>query len=100
MSDYLDPGNAELLKDFFEEAFAQVQLLEQNIIVLENEPDNRESIDDLFTKTYEPLKNTVAKFRNATQIFGRVTEDQQEGVMKIRMVPISQLFSCFPRLSR
>jgi two-component system chemotaxis sensor kinase CheA len=59
-----------------------------------------ESIHDLFTKTYEPLKNTVAKFRNATQIFGRVTEDLQEGVMKIRMVPISQLFSRFPRLSR
>jgi two-component system chemotaxis sensor kinase CheA len=48
MSDYLDPRNEELLKDFFEEAQAQVELLEANVLVLESEPDNRDAVDEIF----------------------------------------------------
>jgi two-component system chemotaxis sensor kinase CheA len=48
MSDYLDPANEELLKDFFEEAQSQVALLEQNILALENDPENREAVDEIF----------------------------------------------------
>lgn len=48
MSDYLDPNNEELLKDFFIEAQMQVDTLEQNILVLENEPENDEAIDEIF----------------------------------------------------
>ena len=48
MSDYLDPANEELLKDFFDEAQGQVALLEQNILALENDPENREAVDEIF----------------------------------------------------
>lgn len=48
MSDYLDPNNEELLQDFFSEAESQVQLLESNILVLENDPQNRDAIDEIF----------------------------------------------------
>lgn len=48
MSDYLDPGNEELLKDFFEEAQAQVELLEANVLVLETDPTHRDAIDEIF----------------------------------------------------
>lgn len=48
MSDYLDPNNEELLKDFFSEAQSQVDLLEQNILVLENDPANRDAVDEIF----------------------------------------------------
>ncbi|MDR3303670.1 MAG: Hpt domain-containing protein, partial [Treponema sp.] len=48
MSDYLDPNNEELLKDFFSEAQMQVDTLEQNIIVLENEGGNRDAVDEIF----------------------------------------------------
>ncbi len=48
MSDYLDPNNEELLKDFFSEAQGQVDLLEQNILVLENDPGNRDAVDEIF----------------------------------------------------
>jgi two-component system chemotaxis sensor kinase CheA len=48
MSDYLDPRNEELLKDFFEEAQSQVELLEANVLVLEGEPDNRDAVDEIF----------------------------------------------------
>lgn len=46
------------------------------------------------------FKNTSAKFRAYTQNLGRITGELQEGVMKIRMVPISQIFSRFPRVVR
>jgi two-component system chemotaxis sensor kinase CheA len=48
MSDYLDPNNEELLKDFFSEAQMQVDLLEQNILVLENEGSNKDAVDEIF----------------------------------------------------
>jgi two-component system chemotaxis sensor kinase CheA len=48
MSDYLDPNNEELLKDFFVEANSQVDIIEQNLLVLENEPENRDAIDEIF----------------------------------------------------
>jgi two-component system chemotaxis sensor kinase CheA len=46
------------------------------------------------------LKNTVVKYRSTAQNLGRITGELQEGVMHIRMVPISQIFSRFPRLVR
>ncbi|MDP3177219.1 MAG: Hpt domain-containing protein, partial [Spirochaetaceae bacterium] len=48
MSDYLDPNNEELLKDFFSEAQGQVETLEQNVLVLENDPGNRDAVDEIF----------------------------------------------------
>ena len=48
MSDYLDPNNEELLKDFFAEAEQQVDQLESNILVIENDPSNHEAIDEIF----------------------------------------------------
>jgi len=48
MSDYLDPGNEELLKDFFSEAQMQVDTLEQNVLVLENEGANKDAVDEIF----------------------------------------------------
>ncbi|GHV75371.1 chemotaxis protein CheA [Spirochaetia bacterium] len=48
MSDYLDPNNEELLKDFFSEAQMQVDTLEQNILVLENDGGNKDAVDEIF----------------------------------------------------
>src|SRR5215510_13800648 len=48
MSDYLDPNNEELLKDFFAEAQMQVDTLEQNVLVLENDGANKDAVDEIF----------------------------------------------------
>ncbi len=48
MSDYFDPKNEELLKDFFAEAQSQIESLEQNLLALENDPKNKDAIDELF----------------------------------------------------
>ncbi len=54
--------------------------------------------------TYEAfqaeLKDSVSRLRNTAQNLGRIAGELQEGVMRIRMVPISQIFSRFPRLVR
>lgn len=55
---------------------------------------------DIFSGFESTLKGTVTKFRSSAQNLGRITGELQEGVMKIRMVPISQIFSRFPRLVR
>ncbi|MFW5710390.1 MAG: chemotaxis protein CheW [bacterium] len=59
MSDYLDPNNEELLKDFFIEAEMQVDSLEQNILVLENNPSDHDAIDEIFRAAHT-LKGAAA----------------------------------------
>src|SRR6056297_1746477 len=59
MSDYLDPNNEELLKDFFIEAEMQVDALEQNILVLENDPSDHDAIDEIFRAAHT-LKGAAA----------------------------------------
>ncbi|MGP1587677.1 MAG: chemotaxis protein CheW [Treponemataceae bacterium] len=55
------------------------------------------SIFDPFDSSF---KEFIGKLRASTQNLGRITSELQEGVMKIRMVPISQIFSRFPRVVR
>ena len=62
--------------------------------------ENYGDVFSLFDGFEALLKNTVGKFRSTSQNLGRITGELQEGVMRIRMVPISQIFSRFPRLVR
>lgn len=63
----------------------------------------RQDYSDIFT-TLDPvgqgIKDLNVKFRSSTQSLGQVVSDMQEGVMKIRMVPIGQIFNRFPRVVR
>jgi two-component system chemotaxis sensor kinase CheA len=55
---------------------------------------------NLFDNVESQLKATTNEFNNTAQNLSRTTSDLQEGVMQIRMVPISQIFNRFPRLVR
>lgn len=57
-------------------------------------------ISSLFDPFEADFKAITTKFRSSTQNLGRISGELQEGVMKIRMVPISQIFSRFPRVVR
>ena len=46
------------------------------------------------------FKASSTKYRSTTQNLGRITSELQEGVMKIRMVPIGTIFNRFPRVVR
>ncbi len=75
MSDYLDPNNEELLKDFYVEAELQVEGLEQNILVLENDPGNKEAVDEIFRAAHT-LKGAAATVQmNELSTFTHLVED-------------------------
>lgn len=58
------------------------------------------SLSEIFTDFDSKMKHSVTKFKSSAQNLGRIAGELQEGVMKIRMVPISQIFSRFPRVVR
>lgn len=80
MSDYLDPHNEELLKDFFSEAEQQVAQLEQNILVLEHEPSNKDAIDEMFraAHTLKGAAGTVQMKELAS--FTHLVEDVMDAI--------------------
>ena len=45
-------------------------------------------------------KEIVEKFRSTSQSLDRISSDLREGVMRVRMIQIKQVFSRFPRLVR
>lgn len=95
MSDYLDPNNEELLKDFFVEAEMQVDLLEQNILVLENDQSNQDSIDEIFRAAHT-LKGASAtvqmtELSEFTHIVEDVLDDIRAGKLKINEAIIDTL---------
>lgn len=55
---------------------------------------------EIFAEFDSSMKHSVTKFKSSAQNLGRISGELQEGVMKIRMVPISQIFSRFPRVIR
>ncbi|MGP1414730.1 MAG: chemotaxis protein CheW [Treponema sp.] len=58
------------------------------------------SLFEIFSDFDSKMKYSVTKFKSSAQNLGRIAGELQEGVMKIRMVPISQIFSRFPRVVR
>ena len=58
------------------------------------------SLSNIFDEYESEAKNISGRFRSYTQNLGTIAGDLQEGVMKIRMVPINQIFSRFPRVVR
>lgn len=87
MSDYLDPNNEELLKDFYMEAELQIDMLEQNILVLENNPGNMDSVDEIFRAAHT-LKGASAtvqmnELAGFTHILEDVLDEIREGNVKV-----------------
>ena len=58
------------------------------------------SMTSWFDAFENDFKATATKYRAGTQNLGRITGELQEGVMKIRMVPIGTIFNRFPRVVR
>lgn len=80
MSDYLDPNNEELLKDFFIEANMQVDTLEQNILVLENDPGNRDAVDEIFRAAHTLKGGAATVQMTELSEFTHLVEDVLDGI--------------------
>jgi two-component system chemotaxis sensor kinase CheA len=59
-----------------------------------------EDLFNVFDNFDSKLKSTLGVFKNTAANLGRNTGDLHEGILRIRMVPINQIFSRFPRLVR
>lgn len=66
--------------------------------------DDREkftkNITEKIVEFFKVLKSTNDNLKNEMQNHARIINLLQEGVMKIRMVPVNQLFARFPRIIR
>ncbi|MDO4506271.1 MAG: chemotaxis protein CheA [Spirochaetales bacterium] len=58
------------------------------------------TIGNWFDAFENDFKISSTKYRSTTQNLGRISSELQEGVMKIRMVPIGTIFNRFPRVVR
>ncbi len=93
----------EKVKDLFDSLPEYLENIREGRSIKEIKKEINERYGDLFSlfDSFETaLKTNVGKFRSTAQNLGRITGELQEGVMRIRMVPISQIFSRFPRLVR
>jgi two-component system, chemotaxis family, sensor kinase CheA len=75
MSDYLDPNNEELLKDFFSEAQMQVDTLEQNVLVLEHEGANKDAVDEIFRAVHTLKGGSATVEMMELSHFAHIVED-------------------------
>ncbi|MFQ3547517.1 MAG: chemotaxis protein CheW, partial [Termitinemataceae bacterium] len=93
----------EKMKDLFDRLPEYLESIQKGRTVKEIKKEITERYGDIFT-LFDPietgLKSTIGKYRSTAQNLGRITGELQEGVMRIRMVPISQIFNRFPRLVR
>lgn len=58
------------------------------------------AITNQFDQFNSQYKNIVERFKSTTQNLDRISADLREGVMRVRMIQIKQVFSRFPRLVR
>ena len=80
MSDYLDPNNEELLKDFFAEAQMQVDTLEQNILVLESSGANKDAVDEIFRAAHTLKGGSATVEMMELSHFTHIVEDVLDAI--------------------
>jgi two-component system chemotaxis sensor kinase CheA len=62
--------------------------------------DHLNAVAGLDKRQMKPVKALAFRINEAIVALGRVANELQEGVMKVRMLPIAQLFNRYPRLVR
>ena len=83
-------GELVVSRAFFSQIANEMKTLQQHL---------KEEIR-LDQKQLKPVRTLSFRLGEAIVSLGRVANDLQEGVMKVRMLPISQLFNRYPRLVR
>jgi two-component system, chemotaxis family, sensor kinase CheA len=58
------------------------------------------ALTNQFDTFFSQYKSITDRYKSTTQNLDRISSSLQEGVMRVRMVPIKQIFSRFPRLVR
>ncbi len=99
----LDGAYREKIRKMFEQLPQYLEEIQNGVSVKDIKANIMQEYGDIagYFDTFETkFKDLNTKFHSATQNLGRIAGELQEGVMKIRMVPISQIFDRFPRVVR
>lgn len=99
----LDSSYKEKVRRMFEQLPQYLEEIQSGVPVKDIKANIMNEFGDIanFFDSFEnKFKDLNSKFHSSTQNLGRITGELQEGVMKIRMVPISQIFDRFPRVVR
>ena len=81
-------GELVVSRAWFSQLFHEMRDLQQNL----------QHHADLEVREMKQVKGLTFRLSEATVALGRVANELQEGVMKVRMLPIAQLFNRYPRL--
>ena len=83
-------GELVVSRAWFSQLHSEMKELQQTIA----------NVPGLDQKIMKGVKAVTFRISEATVALGRVANELQEGVMKVRMLPIAQLFNRYPRLVR
>jgi two-component system, chemotaxis family, sensor kinase CheA len=94
MSDFLDEG---LLKDYFDEAYSQIDLMESNLLKLEKNINDKEAIDSIFRAAHT-LKGGSAtvqmdEITKFTHLLEDVMDEIRSGKVKINADIVDNLLN-------
>ena len=81
-------GELVVSRAWFSQLFHEMRDLQQNL-------QHRANLE---AREMKQVKGLTFRLSEATVALGRVANELQEGVMKVRMLPIAQLFNRYPRL--
>jgi len=99
----LDSSFKEKVRKMFEQLPQYLEEIQNGVAVKDIKSNILNEFGDIanyFDAFETRFKDLNSKFHSSTQNLGRIAGELQEGVMKIRMVPISQIFDRFPRVVR
>nr|MBP3280948.1 chemotaxis protein CheW [Treponema sp.] len=99
----LDASFKEKVRKMFEQLPQYLDEIQNGVAVKDIKNNITQEFGDIanyFDSFETKFKDLNSKFHSSTQNLGRIAGELQEGVMKIRMVPISQIFDRFPRVVR
>ncbi|MBN2547127.1 MAG: chemotaxis protein CheA [Spirochaetes bacterium] len=77
MSDFLDEG---LLKDFFDEAYVQIDIMEENLLVLEKNSKDKNAIDAIFRAAHTLKGNSASVSMEEITTITHTLEDAMDQI--------------------
>ncbi len=94
MSDFFDE---DLMKDYYDEANSQIEMIEDNLLILEKKPDDKNAIDSLFRAAHT-LKGSSAtvqldEIAGFTHVLEDTMDEVRSGKVKITPATIDVLLS-------
>lgn len=86
MSDFIDEG---LLKDYFDEAYSQIDVMETNLLSLEKNTDDKESIDSIFRAAHTLKGGSATVQMDELTKFTHLLEDSMDEIRsgKVKVTP-------------